>query len=304
MGSCEDSGSASSDDNIYVAMKRVHRAKDALIPKEDAKASMDLDQEREEAWKSYWAADKAAFEGVIRQLRTVIWKSKQDKKPSLDAEFRDHILYQCRKEAKYVEDTDKYWPPESVWVNVTINPRPDVSVADIMLKVNKFLKHKWLEDNYAWCIEQRSENPNKPEGYHVHMMIYRGDTANKKRPKPSKLKRDINTAFKTLTSGHPKQLTIKSIAPTRKDHWDAFNYIVGDKPNKKKKQMQKVDRAWRKSIGLPDYWTTLKLDHFDFDSDSEEDASDCPEIDEEEEKDSSEEEGDLQGRKARVPSKD
>jgi len=300
MGSCEDSGSLSSDVDVYTRVERSYKAKVADAPSRDARALMKIDESREEAMKSYWAADKAAFEGLIRQHRSVVWKAKQGKKPLPTDDFRDHLLYHCHKEAEEIQDNDKYWTPDTVWVNVTVDPKPGTSVADIMLKVNKFLKHKWIQDKYAWCIEQQSEDPNKPRGYHAHLMFYRGE--GKKRPKPSKVKRDVNLAFKHLTGGHPRQLTIKSVAHTHKDEFNAFNYIVGDKPNKEKKKKQKVDRAWRKSIGLPDYWTTLKLDHFDFDS--EEDASDCPEIDEEEEAYSSEEEGDLQGRKTRVPSTD
>lgn len=103
---------------------------------------------------------------------------------------------------------------------ITINPRADVSLRDLVKVVDKLIKKKTIT-HYAYVYEVRKEN----EGLHCHMLVKYDD-------KPYNFKRGVkNTCKNICDSNNPNILNFKFIP---EEHLlQKFKYILGEKKSSK-----------------------------------------------------------------------
>jgi hypothetical protein len=134
----------------------------------------------------------------------------------------------------------------STHVFITINPRPDVTLHQLMEKISKVLKKKWLTDQpYLYAIEQRSEDTtNMGEGIHAHMVI----------PKATEPRRIRDQVYNTLKDivGTPKHVDF--IFRTEDKIKGVITYIKGTKVSKDKMRKVEIDKIWRERQGLQPYY--------------------------------------------------
>lgn len=128
-------------------------------------------------------------------------------------------------------------------VMLTVNPKPDVSIEDFFLKVNRFAERRTVSPYlWAYAFEQRSTGDDY-HGHHCHMLFYG--------QRPSAILRDAQSTFKKMvgnaTSSH--HINVKRV------NYDAgHRYIEGFK-----KGILKVTHAsdliWRSENNIADIYT-------------------------------------------------
>lgn len=138
----------------------------------------------------------------------------------------DETLTDVKEARQTIDDLSKNC---TEWMFVTVNPRNDVTLEDFQIKIDKLLKKKWI-DNYIYCIEQRSVEPNVYSGIHTHMLIH--NSVNKKF---SEFKREfVSTVNSICDAQNPSILNFRSV----KDDSDLkkmISYIKGSKDVSKDK---------------------------------------------------------------------
>lgn len=124
------------------------------------------------------------------------------------------------------------------------------SVWDVMKRIDKVIKFKWIK-KYLYVCEQRFDGiPNDKykklgEGHHIHLLIDKGDY------KPSHLKREIMGKFKDI---------VCNIDYSYRKPIDLFKtqkYMIGDKKDEMKQLKQVQDKIWREQEGLKEYYGEL-----------------------------------------------
>lgn len=125
---------------------------------------------------------------------------------------------------------------------LTINP-PD-SVKDwngLKRLVELVVKRRNLLIDPLWCFEQRSEDPNNPHGFHVHIAF---SSAQRK----SEIIRRVFTDLEKVFDEPKRQwIDINDNSP------NAYDYIKGEKISEKQKKLE-VDRLIRKKYFLDEYY--------------------------------------------------
>lgn len=138
----------------------------------------------------------------------------------------DDALNDVKETRQIIDDLSKNC---TEWMFVTVNPRNDVTLKDFQSKIDKLLKKKWI-DNYIYCIEQRSVEPNVYSGIHTHMLIH--NSVNKKF---SEFKREfVSTVSSICDAQNSSILNFRSV----KDDTDLkkmISYIKGTKDVSKDK---------------------------------------------------------------------
>lgn len=133
---------------------------------------------------------------------------------------------------------------------VTVNTKPDTPLADLMRKVEKALKKKWITD-WMYCFEQRGTiDKDMGKGIHVHILINRGT-------EPAKLKKEMRNTFKDLVGNAdcPNHINF-GWRTTPSDVIKTQNYIKGIKKDTAKDAKHDADVQWRADNNLQPYYTS------------------------------------------------
>lgn len=211
---------------------------------------------RDEGLALLLKASTAAKHKVATDLFIKRYKLRVDDPEFLDYKDEgDKVWYQGLREItaeveKYTSEADKRsaWQ-QTPWVIITVNLRHDTDFLKLKQKVEKFVKHKWIE-YYAYAFEQRSKPGEKPKGFHVHIMCTRDSKHN-----PGKVRRDVKV-FEPLVGGDTSHtLEVKPAIPG--EEYGFFQYLCGEKDKKKSKKVQ-ADFEWRAKMKLDNLYTNIK----------------------------------------------
>lgn len=123
---------------------------------------------------------------------------------------------------------------------LTVNPRPEVKLADFKKKLLKFLGKKTVPEYFA-CIEVRKNE----DGMHAHILC-------RYTPPPSQFKRSTKNTFRDVCdSDNSCILNFKFLQEDLLP--DKIKYMLGEKQQKKQKGVEDT-KLFRKKYDLPDYW--------------------------------------------------
>lgn len=134
----------------------------------------------------------------------------------------------------------------------TINFKPEFSetnekITEIEKELKDFSeKCKYVGDKFAYAIEQRSEDIEKINGVHCHILFEKGENA------PSKIQRAFKNKFFDKFVGSPACLDYRYITSDKFN--DKLKYILGLK-HKDKLSKVKIDRQLRKNLGIKQIYT-------------------------------------------------
>lgn len=128
-----------------------------------------------------------------------------------------------------------------VYVLLTINPKPGVSLKELAVKVEKFVQRCFIK-SYMYVYEIREEGGG---GLHCHMLLHYTC-------KPYDLKRASRSTFKELCDvNNPAILNQRFVEPEILQQ--KINYLKGDKQDKKKKAVE-FTKAWRLQQNIKDVY--------------------------------------------------
>lgn len=139
------------------------------------------------------------------------------------------------------------------YIFITINPKPDVSLADFRKAVEKAAaRNIFTECQYVY--EQRGAMiAEMGKGFHCHMLCKRNLNY-----KPSKVANNIKNTFKDITNvGNPSLLNIQIIG----DEFarDKVEYITGTKTGEDKDKKQDIDVLWRQAFGIDPFYGCVQI---------------------------------------------
>lgn len=141
------------------------------------------------------------------------------------------------------------------WLWITISPKPSVQFEDFRKKVTKLAGRKmFLTVEYAY--EQRSSDPTKFHGYHVHMLAKRN-----LQYKPFNCKKNIRNTCKGLVGDIKNNNTVNIQVVGDEFAVDKREYFKGVKNGEGKEEKQVVDKIWRDSLDLEEcyYKSNIEL---------------------------------------------
>lgn len=137
------------------------------------------------------------------------------------------------------------------WLFYTINPQEDN--LDALIRLMESIEETEWCTNYIYSYEQRSEEPGKYYGYHIHLLFERpSDTY------PSDIKKCLISKLKhsdvkgNWNNKNPCQRNVKS----EEDYYKVLQYILGHKKDEKQEKVQN-DQLFRNEEGLKQYYTDL-----------------------------------------------
>lgn len=143
--------------------------------------------------------------------------------------------------------------PISEWMFLTASPDTEHQNVNMLMKaINKFVK-KSHNTCAMWCIEQRSRTEEEMgKGIHCHIL----------------LKSHHRSAYDFQTAYHDSfkhmmtiQWSIINYIRVKPEHiTNRYNYISGNKKDKGKCDMVKIDKLWRLKEGLNDVYSTKNFD--------------------------------------------
>lgn len=117
-----------------------------------------------------------------------------------------HIFKEFKELYTKYKGNDK---DNSKFIWLTINPRPDVALSEIMQHVKKYVKRTFIK-TYYYVYEQRGSKTNEKEmgtGIHVHLLLERNVEAN---IKVWDIKKRTKDSFRDITDvENSKIFTIK-----------------------------------------------------------------------------------------------
>lgn len=131
------------------------------------------------------------------------------------------------------------------WALITVNPKPEVTIENLKQSVEKFVNRTFAEVA-IWAFEQRGEEVANIHGIHSHIFVRRkADVA------PARIKAFATKDFGNLV-GNEKHIDIKYF--TDADSINGINYVKGVKKSEEKVQKVTMDKLWRQTVGLEDYY--------------------------------------------------
>lgn len=145
-----------------------------------------------------------------------------------------------------------------IWM--TINPRPDIELKDMIKTVEKYVKRTFIE-KYVYVYEQRASkenNKNIGTGFHTHLLIKRNMETN---IKTWDIKARTKTAFKNITDVNNNKIFNYHNCPEEYVK-DKINYMINknlDEDHKDKEQKQDMDKEWRKLNKLKEIYDPFKM---------------------------------------------
>jgi len=130
------------------------------------------------------------------------------------------------------------------WLFITVSPKPTIKFRDFERKITKLVNRKMFT-NVEYAYEQRSSDPTKFHGYHVHILAKRNLLY-----KPFNCKKNIKNTCKDLVGNlhSNQQLNIQVIGEDFAS--DKREYFTGVKTGEGKEQKQVVDKIWRDSLDI------------------------------------------------------
>ncbi len=135
--------------------------------------------------------------------------------------------------------------PKPSYVFITLNLKDDLFFPSFIQRISKSVLKKWIVW-YVYAFEQRSQSGPEYGGYHVHMLINRGQKS------PSLVKNEFKTTFRQLiATDNPHCLNFKFIDYSVIDQ--KIDYILGEKQSKKLALVDR-DREMRKFFLLDDHY--------------------------------------------------
>lgn len=136
------------------------------------------------------------------------------------------------------------------FVFITINPKPGVTLQQLVKKVDK-LTHRKMFSHALWAYEQRgSTMANAGKGFHCHILAARNLNY-----KPSKVIKNTRNTCKSLVGNenNNSQLNIQVIGEDFAQ--DKRNYFLGtNKTGEGKDLKQSIDIVWRKTENLQAFY--------------------------------------------------
>lgn len=150
----------------------------------------------------------------------------------------------------------------ALWI--TVNPPDGTAFYTLKKAVDHFIGSTWVRSvPYIYCYEQRSEDPLKPTGFHVHILAWFWGM-----PKSDAIRRvqgtedgKFTSPFRTKRFGIPdmnfRSVHVKSIG--RAEAMRKIEYVRGHKIDKKMTKVD-ADKVWRKSVDISDCYTSENFD--------------------------------------------
>ena len=132
---------------------------------------------------------------------------------------------------------------------VTINPKPDVGLADFCKFLAKISTKTCFAD-VLYTLEQRgSSKSSLGKGFHAHLLIKRN-----LKYKPFKLKQNIKYSCKKIVGNinNDSQLNIQVVGEDYAK--DKKDYILGIKHGDGKQAKQQYDPIWRSENGIQNFY--------------------------------------------------
>lgn len=132
---------------------------------------------------------------------------------------------------------------------LTINPKPDLSLADFRKVVDKISTKTCFAD-VLYTYEQRgSSTSSLGKGFHAHMLVKRN-----LKYKPIKLKQNIKYSCKRVVGNvnNDSQLNIQIVGEDYAK--DKKEYILGVKNGDGKQAKQQLDPIWREKEKIERYY--------------------------------------------------
>lgn len=158
---------------------------------------------------------------------------------------------------------EKGYKEKEEYTFITINPENQlISPVELHEEVEKIVnKTKWINENdYAYVIEQRSENPAEYSGVHCHLLVHTKDKPNYeiRRELKNKLKHIVNMEeVKKFDIGKNRKGPL-SILPTV-HYQNRFSYMLDWKNDPAKHRKQINDREIRKKYNLENVYFSGEL---------------------------------------------
>ncbi len=180
------------------------------------------------------AIDKAEEEFYVKKERLKIKLRLNSNIPECEYEEMDKLLATQKEKKK--EDDPNYA------LFITVSPKDNLLTDFKSLddKVQKCLSKYWITD-YAYCYEQRSDDPENIHGLHTHILLTRN-------LKPSHSKREVQSTFKTIVGIPDKHINIQF----KKKEWikDKIDYMLGNKTGEGKDKKTEIDKIMRQTLGI------------------------------------------------------
>lgn len=157
------------------------------------------------------------------------------------ADYKHKITKKATEYVDTMEETQRIqWVRKRTphWY-VTINPKPEVTVAQLHDAIVDMLVHEDISEPY-WSYEQRSSKG----GLHAHI-YFRCDTTSS-----NFVQRQVKNKFVPNLCGTKKHVHVKWIIP---DEVDAVKqYIAKKVVSKSKKAADTITKKWREDNNIPD----------------------------------------------------
>lgn len=188
---------------------------------------------------------KLRIDGIIGDQSYAIHKVRRN---AFEAYYRDNLdlLVHDEDPEIYLVAMDHYKKvlgKKSKFILFTINFLPETGVDDLMLKIMKAVRKKWIVD-WKFCVEQRSEVAGEFYGIHAH--IYTEIAGNK----PTyQCRREMYNTFKHMVGN---KLHVNCVYAKTKDNF--VNYVKGIKKSPEKMEKVLVDHEFRTQNGLKSYY--------------------------------------------------
>ena len=154
------------------------------------------------------------------------------------------------------------------WIWMTVNPRPEIKLEEMVKVVEKYVKRTFIE-KYVYVYEQRASkenNKNIGTGIHSHILIKRNMEAN---ISIYDIKKRTKMAFKNITDVNNNKIFHYKNMP-EKYVIDKINYMTNknlDEEHKDKEQKQDMDKEWRKQNKLKEMYNTFKIEEYNISKD-------------------------------------
>lgn len=201
---------------------------------------------KEELFKVYDDARKDFDKALIRRIMKAEYETE-----SLGEKYIELKNYEKELAAKKQELISK--EHNNGFVFITINPKPDVSLADFKKAVEKAVERNIFTAS-RYVYEQRGSTVNEQgKGFHCHMLCKRNLNY-----KPSKVSANLKNTFKKITNvDNTSLLNIQHIGEDFAK--DKDEYITSVKTGEGKDLKQEVDVVWRQAEGLESVYGEISI---------------------------------------------
>lgn len=171
-----------------------------------------------------------------------------------------HIFKEFKELYTKYKTNDK---DNSKFIWLTINPRADVPLSQIMQVAKKYVKRTFIK-TYYYVYEQRGSITNQKEmgtGIHIHLLLERNVEAN---IKVWDIKKRTKDSFRDITDVENSKIFYYKVMP--EDYIvDKLNYMNNknlDQEHQDKLEKQEFDIEWRKKNKIQSNYSTFKISDY------------------------------------------